>query len=244
MALAENTQRPSSIEDMTASYSAETVFNSIASGYAAGISGVLVGHPMDSAKVWLQTKGMTPATGSTTASVTTTATNVANNVSSGLTSSRAPLNATVGNNMSTLAVPSSQERGFNLRSIRALYSGVTGPLLTVGMIQSLNFAIYDSLRRILHRHSHPLASDSDYLHNDSLANVTVSAMAAGSVLALCTSPLLVVKTKQQIMEWNFQRAVRDTLQSNKKSLRKRVVCWIRSTLYSGSMWTRYLFLHL
>jgi solute carrier family 25 carnitine/acylcarnitine transporter 20/29 len=223
MSLAENSQRPS-IEDMTACYSAETVFNSVASGYAAGIAGVLVGHPMDSAKVWLQTKGMAPATGSATSSATTITTNVANNVLTGLNPPRAPLlmNATAGNNMSTLAAPAPQERGFNLRSIRALYSGVTGPLLTVGMIQSINFAIYDSLRRILHRQSHPHASDSDYLHNDSLTNVSVSAMVAGSVLALCTSPLLVVKTKQQIMEWNFQRAVRETLQSSNKTWRKRL----------------------
>jgi hypothetical protein len=202
------------------SYSAKTILNSVTAGYAAGSFGVLVGQPMDTAKVWLQTKGATPVS----PAVPTTKSNaVANNVSTGLTrpsSSSSSLTTTssssAANNMSTLSVP--QERGFNLRSIRALYSGVSGPLMTVGMIQSINFAIYDSLRRVLHRRTHPDAPDSAYLNTDSLAHVTVSAMVAGGVLACFTSPLLVIKTKQQIMEWNFQKAFLDTVRSSKKSI--------------------------
>jgi solute carrier family 25 carnitine/acylcarnitine transporter 20/29 len=83
------------------------------------------------------------------------------------------------------------------------------------MIQSVNFAIYDSMRRVLHRRSHPEASDADYLNHDSLTNITISSMVAGSVLAIFTSPLLVIKTKQQIMEWPVKKAVLDTLHSSK-----------------------------
>lgn len=202
--------------NMTSSYSADSVAKSISAGYVAGISGVVIGHPFDSMKVWLQTKGATPPT-PTTAAASSASTSVANNVSSGLT--RAPLTtaaSTPSNNMSTLAVPAThQERGFNLRSVRALYSGVSGPLATVGMIQSVNFAIYDSMRRILYKRQHPDACDSDYLSHDSLYNVTISSMVAGGVLACMTSPLLVIKTKQQIMDWNFQRAFVDSLRSNK-----------------------------
>ena len=202
----------SSIDDKAPSYSAETIFNSVSAGYAAGIAGTLIGHPMDSAKVWLQTKG---ATSPSTVTVTSSLANVANNVSSGLSRSPATSTTTATANMSTLAVP--QERGFNLKSLRALYSGVSGPLMTVGVIQSINFAIYDSMRRVLHKHQYPDASDSDYLNHDSLNNVAMSSMVAGSVLAIFTSPLLVIKTKQQIMEWNFKKAVLDTLHSSKTS---------------------------
>lgn len=202
------------------SYSAKTILNSVTAGYAAGSFGVLVGQPMDTAKVWLQTKGATPVVSPEVP--TTTSSAVANNVSTGLmrpsssSSSLTTTSSSAANNMSTLTVP--QERGFNLRSIRALYSGVSGPLMTVGMIQSINFAIYDSLRRVLHRRTHPDAPDSAYLNTDSLAHVTVSAMVAGGVLACFTSPLLVIKTKQQVMEWNFQKAFLDTVRSSKKSI--------------------------
>jgi hypothetical protein len=182
--------------------------NSVAAGYAAGISGVVIGHPMDSAKVWLQTKGATTAataSANTTSSSTTATSTIAKNVGLGRpTMSTAPV-ATSTANMSTLAAAVPQERGFNLRSIRALYSGLAGPLVTVGLIQSVNFAIYDSMRRVLHGNN-----DSDYLNHDSLTNVTLSSMVAGSILAVVTSPLAVIKTKQQIMEWNFQRALHNT----------------------------------
>lgn len=209
MSLAQNERKNGAVDDpRRSSYSAKTILHSVSAGYVAGISGVVFGHPMDSAKVWLQVKGANPTA---TAAPATTSSNVANNVSTGLVSRTPALStsSSIANNMSTLAIP--QERGFNLRSIRSLYSGVTGPLLTVGMIQSINFGIYDSLRRVLHQQNHPDAPDSAYLNHDSLINVAISSMAAGGVLAIFTSPLQVIKTKQQIMEWPFQKAIRDTL---------------------------------
>ena len=94
------------------------------------------------------------------------------------------------------------------RSIRSLYSGIGIPLLTVGLLQSTNFMLYDSIRRLLF-HSQHLNSQSSacqsncYLHDDSLTNVCIASGLAGSVLSLVTSPLQIVKTFQQIMpHWN------------------------------------------
>ena len=50
------------------------------------------------------------------------------------------------------------------------------------------------------------------MHHDSIWNVAVSSMAAGSLLSFVTSPLLIIKTKQQVMTtWTFSTALRDTL---------------------------------
>jgi hypothetical protein len=76
----------------------------------------------------------------------------------------------------------------------------------VGLIQAINFGVYDSLRRLLHPHA-------DYRTHDSLAHVTMAGFASGAVVSLLTAPLVVVKTKQQIMSWNFQTAFLHTLRS-------------------------------
>merc|ERR1719203_698342 len=101
------------------------------------------------------------------------------------------------------------------RSLRALYAGVTGPLLTIGVIQSLNFAIYDSVRRVLYKYqvqSENSCHDQpgDYLHYDNLSNVAMASLLSGASTSILTSPMLVVKTKQQIMVWGFRKAIRDT----------------------------------
>lgn len=98
----------------------------------------------------------------------------------------------------------------NQRSVRALYAGMTGPLLTVGVIQAVNFALYDSFRRVLHRARHPDASPDEYLRHDAYGTVALSAFGAGGLISLFTSPLQVVKTKQQIMVWTYRRALIDT----------------------------------
>lgn len=99
-------------------------------------------------------------------------------------------------------------------SLRTLYAGVSGPLVTVGLVQSANFALYDSIRRIFHRIDEPTnaaADPSEYIHKDALKNVALSSMVAGGILACVTSPLVLVKTKQQMMTWDFRRAVQETL---------------------------------
>lgn len=96
-------------------------------------------------------------------------------------------------------------------NLRTLYAGVGGPLVTVGLIQSANFCIYDMMRRTLYSTQHPNAEHNDYMNNDSLQNVAISSTFAGVILSFITSPLLVVKTKQQFMTWNVKTALKDTL---------------------------------
>jgi len=97
------------------------------------------------------------------------------------------------------------------RTLRALYSGASGPLVTVGIVQSINFSTYDAMRRILHRRDVPHASKDDYLYHDSLWNVGLAGFVAGTGLAFITSPFIMVKTHQQITGSGFREAFRETL---------------------------------
>jgi solute carrier family 25 carnitine/acylcarnitine transporter 20/29 len=218
------------------SCSSTSVRNSILAGYAAGITGTLVGHPLDSAKVWLQTQ-QTPVamqTRSHIAAHTTILHNISNNSSSssnvtstsnttkasaaGTTNARSMSSlATNGGGGGTASSVSSLVSRYS-STLRALYKGIGGPLVTVGMVQSVNFAVYDSCRRMLYNLDHPQQqqhqgcnSFKNYLHHDSLYNVAASSMAAGSILACFTSPMLIVKTQQQVHGHSFRRAVTEMM---------------------------------
>jgi solute carrier family 25 carnitine/acylcarnitine transporter 20/29 len=102
----------------------------------------------------------------------------------------------------------------SIRTLRALYSGIAVPLVSVGLIQSANFASYDALRRILHRYDNPGALETDYLNNDSLTNVAVAGSLTGGVLAFVTGPLIMVKTKQQITGNGFRQALVESVRPN------------------------------
>jgi hypothetical protein len=214
-----------SVPSMT--FDATSALNSAAAGYVAGVTGVVFGHPLDSAKVWLQTNtagknkhfAAAHTSTSTTSSVATTAT-VASSSSSAFPNAglKRPAPGTVGStsSMSTLArgalgAPTPITHTRVLQTVRALYSGISGPLFTVGIVQSINFATYDALRRVLHRKDHPDAADRDYLQNDSLTNVAIAGFVAGTGLAFVTSPLIMVKTRQQITGNGFRQAFSETL---------------------------------
>lgn len=103
----------------------------------------------------------------------------------------------------------------NGRNILSLYSGIGGPMLTVGLIQSINFAAYDSIRRSLYtedlRYQGKVPGSSDeYLHNDSFTNVAIASTLAGGIISFITSPLMTIKTKQQVMLWSMRKAAQDT----------------------------------
>jgi hypothetical protein len=205
---------------------ATSALNSAAAGYVAGVTGVVFGHPLDSAKVWLQTNTAgknkhlmtnatpTPSTASTSTSTHVMPIGLKRPVPTGATSTAG---ATLS--MSTLASVTRPYNSTNqlrtvANTVRALYSGVSGPLLTVGIVQSINFATYDAIRRSLHRRDHPNALDRDYIHKDSLTNVAVAGFVAGTGLAFVTSPLIMIKTRQQITGHGFRQACRETLLRN------------------------------
>lgn len=179
--------------------------NSLCAGYIAGIAGILVGHPLDSMKVHLQTSN-SASTVQPPAPVNQTTPVSSNTLISGTRNLSSV--AQVTSNIDTKQLNTATERS----SLRALYAGVGGPLLTIGLLSSANFALYDTFRRALYRTQQNGNSgvNRDYLHNDSLLNVAISSTAAGGVISFATSPLMVVKTKQQVMLWSMKKAARDT----------------------------------
>jgi solute carrier family 25 carnitine/acylcarnitine transporter 20/29 len=78
-----------------------------------------------------------------------------------------------------------------------LYAGISAPLLTVGLVQSVNFAVYDTMRRLLYSLQQQHDNRHNYIGHDSMTNVAIASSTAGAVLALFTSPMLIVKTAQQ-----------------------------------------------
>ena len=178
--------------------STKSVGNSILAGYAAGISGTLCGHPLDSLKVWAQTNRAPPSA-------------ARGRTPSALSPISSAKGAVAG--MTTLVAQESNPRSF-FQKIRCLYAGVSGPLVTVGAVQSVNFAIYDSTRRMLHGLDHPDLDPQniEYLDHDSLRNVALSSTIAGAILGCFTSPMLIIKTRQQIHgNMSFREAFRETV---------------------------------
>lgn len=193
------------------SYDLREAFSPLCAGYIAGSCGIIVGHPLDSLKVLLQTGNHTP---SSTTTPLTTATTTTNPINQPLSSAAA---ASPNRNLSSVAnrvTNNNQAILGGKRSLRSLYAGMGGPLISIGLVQSINFAFYDTFRRALYAQQHghdETKSNGDYLYNDSLANVAISSTAAGSLISFITSPLMVVKTKQQIMLWSMKKAAKDTL---------------------------------
>lgn len=210
------------------SYSARSIGNGLLAGYSAGTAGIIIGHPLDSIKVLLQTNGGVSSGAQRSSSrVNTPAVGQGKVITRASSSSTAvaamhPGSASVKANVSTVAAGSaapSQTSILGNRSLRALYAGITGPLLTSGIAQSLNFATYDTARRLLYEHQ--LQSENpndvafhrqpnDYLYHDNLSNVAMASFISGALLSVLTSPMVVVKTKQQLAVWGFRKAISET----------------------------------
>ena len=166
------THRDVQQDENHASQSSTATRNSFLAGLTAGITGTLVGHPLDSVKVWIQT-GTKPT--------------VENATSQGM-----------------------------LSSIRRSYAGVVSPIVTVGLIQSINFAAYDSMRRYWYYHyEDPNGNPADkaYLRNDSFTSVAVSGVAAGVVVSAITQPVMMIKTKQQSQNMKLIDAMKHSLRN-------------------------------
>jgi hypothetical protein len=106
------------------------------------------------------------------------------------------------------------------RTVRALYSGASSPLITVGMVQSVNFATYDATRQFLYRRQlqqndnyiddNNNINNREYLTQDSLAGVAISGSVAGMVTGILTAPLIMIKINQQITGNPFRVALKET----------------------------------
>jgi len=209
-------------------YSTRSIRNGLIAGYTAGITGTVMGHPLDSIKVLLQTNGGASGAQRSAASMVSAPASATIALTRASSSTAAIQSTSVKANVSTVSLASSapsqpamvaQGSIAGKRSLRALYAGVTGPLLMTGILQSLNFAIYDSVRRVLYQRQiqseHPdeticCGKPGDYLHYDNLSNVAMASFVAGATTSVLTSPMVIVKTKQQIMVWGFRQAIRET----------------------------------
>lgn len=216
---------PQIVYEQRRSVSGASVFNSAVAGYGAGSCGVVFGHPLDSAKVWLQTNtaGRNRHFANSTPKVATGQVSGNFAASKGINTAstmRPPVSASAGKTLSMSTQAMSAEinsrsiyhsLGRAKRTLRALYSGVGPPLLTVGAVQSINFATYDTVRRVLHERKHPEALSRDYLKHDSLVNCGIAGFVAGSGLAFVTSPLIIVKCRQQVTGNGFKQCFGDAL---------------------------------
>jgi hypothetical protein len=205
------------------SYSARSIGNGLLAGYAAGTAGIIIGHPLDSIKVLLQTNGGVSGSQRTSSRVNTPAVGQGKLITRASSSTAMhPGSASVKANVSTVAAfcaAPSHASILGNRSLRGLYAGMTGPLLTSGIVQSLNFAMYDTARRVLYdlqlQSENPtdavfVMQPKDYLYHDNLSNVAMASFISGSLLSVLTSPMVVVKTKQQLMVWGFSKGIRET----------------------------------
>mmetsp|Transcript_12999 Transcript_12999/g.29662 ORF Transcript_12999/g.29662 Transcript_12999/m.29662 type:complete len:353 (+) Transcript_12999:193-1251(+) len=198
--------------------------SSVVAGYVSGCAGIVVGHPLDSIKVLLQTQSNEPPRSRVDARPTPPLQRARASMT-GPAFARASMSTSSASSLALEANASQIERPtttIGKRTLRSLYAGIPGPLLTSGILQSLNFAVYDSSRRFLYQiqeasdgnYSRTQRRVDDYLHYDSLRNVALSGAAAGAFTSVFTSPMIITKTKQQLQNWSFKRAALDTYRRN------------------------------
>jgi len=265
---------PSSRSFSSSSSSSNSHHHSAIAGYAAGLTGTIVGYPLDTLKLWMQTnrvgenKHLTGASSSSSSqqqhqqqhqsssrTVTITSSSGSSGGSSSSSSSflraggtiRSSSPGSVGMSSSTSAAASSRHRMQSTiatttakivvptttsssssttttfffaqtrnalkkmkSNLQALYSGVSAPLVTVGFVQSINFAVYDSTRRYLFSSSGIGGGgncDANYRSSDPIRNVAMAGFVSGTATAVVTAPLILIKTHQQITGSSFTQAL-------------------------------------
>ena len=119
---------------ISSSQSIYALKSSVLAGYAAGCCGLIIGHPLDTMKVHLQTNSSSPLI------------------------------------------------------LKNVYNGIIPPLLTIGAVQSLNFAIYDNVRRYLFNNSQNQMTirptndlQINYLTDDDLTSISFASLTAGTL---------------------------------------------------------------
>jgi hypothetical protein len=66
-----------------------------------------------------------------------------------------------------------------------------------------------------------------------MLNVAIASFLAGASTSVLTSPMVIVKTKQQTMVWGFRKAVRETYRNGRKDSGKSHMLKGICTLYTG-----------
>eukprot|EP00562_Extubocellulus_spinifer_P009863 CAMPEP_0178507940 /NCGR_PEP_ID=MMETSP0696-20121128/20486_1 /TAXON_ID=265572 /ORGANISM="Extubocellulus spinifer, Strain CCMP396" /LENGTH=354 /DNA_ID=CAMNT_0020137459 /DNA_START=125 /DNA_END=1186 /DNA_ORIENTATION=+ len=193
-------------------------------GYFSGTLGLIVGHPLDSARIWIQsqstcsapiasTRAACSASSSTPTAIRATTLPRAHLVRPDMARSAARLS--VSRAISSVASSPSSSQAPTL-SIRSLYRGIACPMVTVGCIQALGFATYDSSRKTLKR-CRGADSDGAFIDNEEgrLEDVALAAFASGALVSVVTAPLITIKIRQQLSGNGFWDVVRDTMNKPK-----------------------------
>jgi len=217
--------------------------HAMVAGYLAGSSGTIVGYPLDSLKVWVQTntlgknqhlesnvdkkksgrpkrdcKRKNLSSSSSSSSKVSSGARRSNSTTAVYNSKAAFSSSSSSSSTNSIPRTANAMAGRYIvkpaitvaRTIRALYSGVAGPLVTVGMVQSVNFATYDATRRFLYQRQNPNSVvGREYITHDSIRNVAMSGSVGGMATALMTAPLLMMKINQQITGNSFRKAFKE-----------------------------------
>lgn len=173
--------------------------SSVLAGTFAGASGILVGHPFDTLKVRHQVGILGNGAKSSGAdALKPSAYEMANTVKSTVQSS---LEYTANNHIKSRMHGTVLSLG-NVHMIRDLYRGLLPPLLTAGVIQSINFSLYETFKRKLKQlylstylDTNPSKPLSSSVH---LNIVFLSGTISGTLISFITSPISSVKVQQQL----------------------------------------------
>lgn len=136
-------------------------FSSLGAGLFAGASGIFIGHPFDTLKVRLQVGNLLQAPSNTVINI---------------------VDSAPGLNL----ISSSR---LYLVALRQLYRGVLPPLLTAGIIQSINFSLYETFKR---------KARNDY-NMSHLQSVFIGGTISGAIISTVSTPVAIIKLQQQVV---------------------------------------------
>ena len=203
-------------------------FVPLVAGYLSGTVGLLAGHPLDSVRVWMQSRPPPPLTPSLSPPLSQSCPasmpclvssappalprsnllrpDLARSASR-LNALRASLSASIAT--ATFAAAAGTVSGASSSSqlsLRDLYRGIGGPLVTVGAVQALSFGLYEKARDGFGRGGGGDGSAP-------LGDVALAAAASGAAVSVITSPLLSVKIRQQLSGGSFRKAAAEIASS-------------------------------
>lgn len=176
-------------------------------GYASGVAGLIVGHPLDSIKVWMQTNSNLTRISPYDGSFLNNGPKVASSSLHSNTLLHSPINIVQKRYLFTVDLAKSARRQLAHRAvaesslsstfratnipklIQTAYRGISTPIVTVGSIQAINFALYEQFKRSTNE------------------NIPLSSFLSGAAVSTITAPLVAIKLKQQVLNITFRDAL-------------------------------------
>ncbi|GBG27477.1 Carrier protein YMC1, mitochondrial [Hondaea fermentalgiana] len=88
--------------------------------------------------------------------------------------------------------------GGSMVMMRELYRGILPPLLTTGLVQSVNFSLFEAFKRVYMRDTLGQPNAPEMSPQTYLGRIYLSSASAGALISLLTTPIGVLKTQQQV----------------------------------------------